>query len=92
MSAEQSDPVSFQKAKWDKARHPDELRPRDALLAALEETEGDDLKHIVVCVAAKTEDNAARYRFFQAGAYDAAGQVGLLRLIQDQILGVMYDA
>lgn len=81
-----SEPINLAVRRFDAASFPEELQPTDALHAALAEVVNDDLRHIIVCVARKTDNSGCAYRYFQAGDYDAAGQVGLLRLIQDQIL------
>ncbi len=81
-----SEPTNLAVRRFEAASYPEDLRPTDALHAALAEVASDDLRHVIVCVSRKTDDTSSAYRYFQAGTYDAAGQVGLLRLIQDQIL------
>ena len=74
--------------RFDRADYPEQMQPLDALHAALRDIEPGEARHIIVCMAKRMDDGGSESRYFQGGDYDAAGQVGLLRLIQDRILGL----
>ncbi len=72
--------ADIRERRWRKDADPSRHDPREALHAALREIPEGEARHIIVCVSARDDDGATMTRFFQAGDYDCAGQIGLLTL------------
>jgi hypothetical protein len=75
--------ASIGAARFDRATHPEEVSPRDALTAALDWVDGlhddDPATHIIVLIGRDTPEKqtASGTKFFQAGTYRHHAQMGL---------------
>jgi hypothetical protein len=75
--------ASIGAARFDRATHPEEVSPRDVLVAALDWVDGlhddDPATHIIILIGRDTpgKQTASGTKFFQAGTYRHHAQMGL---------------
>lgn len=83
------DVLDLNERRWDADSSPNAFTPIEALRALIRKIETGDInpQHLVVAIAAEPTgpDMALRTLYFQAGAFDYYGQVGLV----SRVLGMM---